>query len=40
MLRTNWYNCFRKDFMGYIVRKNWRLGAKGAKIAIEKQKEP
>ena len=40
MLRTNWYNCFRKGFMGYRVRKNWQLGAKGAKIAVEKQKEP
>ena len=40
MLRTNWYNCFRKGFMGYRVRKNWLLGAKGAKIAFEKQNEP
>ena len=35
MLRTNWYNCFRKDFMGYRVRKNWLLGAKGAKLGVE-----
>ena len=35
MLRTNWYNCFRKGFMGYIVRKNWLLGTKGAKSAVE-----
>ena len=40
MLRTNWYNCFRKDFMGYRVRKNWLLGAKGAKLAVEQQKGP
>ena len=26
--------------MGYRVRKNWLLGARGAKIAVEKQKEP
>ena len=38
MLRTNWYNCFRKDFMGYRVCKNQLLGTKGAKIAVEQQK--
>ena len=26
--------------MGYRVRQNWLLGAKGAKIAVEKQKSP
>ena len=40
MLRTNWYNCFRKGIMGYRVRINWLLGAKGAKIAVKKQKQP
>ena len=40
MLRTNWYNCFRKGFIGKRVRKNWLLGAKGAKLAVEQQKGP
>ena len=35
MLRTNWYNSFIKGFMYYKVRKNWLLGAKGAKIAVD-----
>ena len=26
--------------MGYRVSKNWLLGAKGAEIAVKKQKEP
>ena len=38
LLRTNWYNCFRKSFMGYRVCKNWLLGTKGVKIAIGPQK--
>ena len=39
MLRINWYNCFRKGFMGYRVSKNWLLRAKGEEIAVKKQKE-
>ena len=35
MLRTNWYKCFRKGFIGYRVRRNWLLGAKGAKLAVK-----
>ena len=35
MLRTNWYNCFRKGFMGCRVGKNWLFGTEGAKIAVE-----
>ena len=38
MLRTNWYNCFRKGFMGHRFCKNWLLGIEGAKIAVEQQK--
>ena len=32
ILRTNWYNCFRKGFMGYSFCKSWLLGTEGAKI--------
>ena len=35
MLRTNWYNCFRKGFMGYSFCKNCLLGTEGAKIAVK-----
>ena len=38
MLRTNWYNCFKKGFMGYRVCKKWLLVTEGAKIAVEMQK--
>jgi hypothetical protein len=38
MLRTKWYNYFRKNYRDYRVPKNWLLGAKGAKIATEKQR--
>ena len=33
MLRTNWYNIFRKGFMGYKVCKNRLLVTEEAKIA-------
>ena len=35
MLRTNWYNCFRKGFMGYSFCKNCLFGTEGAKIAVK-----
>ena len=31
ILRTNWYNCFKRGFIGYVIYKTWLLGAKGAK---------
>ena len=35
ILRTNWYNIFRKGFMGYSFCKNWLLSTEGEKIAVE-----
>ena len=35
MLRTNWYNCFRKGFMCYSFCKNCLFGTEGAKIAVK-----
>ena len=40
MFRPNWYNCFRKRFMGLRFCKNWLLGTESAKIAVEQQKGP
>ena len=40
MLIPNWYNCFRKSFMGHRFCKNWLLGTEGAKILVEQQKGP
>ena len=42
MSRTNWYNCFRKGFMGYRFCKNFvkigHLALKEQKIAVKMQK--
>ena len=38
MFRPNWYNYFRKGFMGHGFCKNRLLGMEGAKIAVEQQK--
>ena len=37
MLRTNWYNCFRKGYMGYTVELViiGYITPKKAKIAVE-----
>ena len=40
MLRTKWYNCFGKGFMGYGVCKIVYWAPKGAKIAAYMQKRP
>ena len=38
MLRTKWYSSFGKGFIGYRACKNGLLGAKEAKIAVNKRK--